>query len=77
MSNFGSEYDSCELIEVLKFETDCCIKDNNTLICGPWENQDNNPFYAHILIGLTTLFHAIHTIPMWASVCERNAQDCN
>ena len=60
--------------EILSPE-DCCLSDDNTLICGKYGSSDL--FYAHLTVGITTIMHAIHAIPMWASACHVNSSDCN
>ena len=55
---------------------DCmgCIETNGHL-CGV--EKDIMLYWAHLFVGLTTFFHALHTLPMWGSVCKRASYDCN
>ena len=59
--------------EILSPE-DCCVTEDNTLICGQYGSNDL--YWAHIMVGITTIIHAIHTIPMWASACSVKGSDC-
>ena len=44
---------------------------DSSLICN--EYGETGTLTAHIIVGIVTIFHAVHSIPMWASIRERTA----
>ena len=38
--------------------------------------MDESYFWASIIVGVVTIVHALHTIPMYFAVCGRIESDC-
>ena len=38
--------------------------------------MDDSYFWAQIIVGVDTVIHALHTIPMWAAACDHVDSDC-
>ena len=53
-------------------ELECCVTDTQVLFCGQ-TYYDKRLLYAHIFVGLSTLAHAIHSIPVYMAIISRNA----
>ena len=52
-------------------EVECCYNGDWIGPCS--EIYDKKLMYTHIFVGITTFFHALHSLPVYFAICERNS----